>query len=137
MLPLIPSNAVVVNATVTGTRALTATRSPAAMVNTTPVGCVDIEQSDMLLDKHCLSRNIQLMGIQGQEGVLRQNPTEGESSSEYHTPPASKQAWQLEHILKLEEEQGLEHLLLVEMLQSQPNDQVSPKHVLLTELHEP
>ncbi len=36
------SAAVVMNDTVTGTRALAATRSPAAMVNTTPVGCVDI-----------------------------------------------------------------------------------------------
>ena len=42
MLPLIPSAAVVVNAKVTGTRALAATRSPAAMVKTTPVGCVDM-----------------------------------------------------------------------------------------------
>ena len=42
MLPLTASAAVVVNATVTGTRALAATRSPVAMVNTTPVGCVDI-----------------------------------------------------------------------------------------------
>ena len=42
MLPLIPSAAVVVNATVTGTRALAATRSPAAIVNTTPVGCENI-----------------------------------------------------------------------------------------------
>ena len=43
MLPLTASAAVVVNATVTGTRALAATRSPAAMLNTTPVGCVDID----------------------------------------------------------------------------------------------
>ena len=43
MLPLTASAAVVVNAKVTGTRALAATRSPAAMVNTTPVGCVDIK----------------------------------------------------------------------------------------------
>ena len=43
MLPLTASAAVVLNATVTGTRALAATRSPAAMVNTTPVGCVDID----------------------------------------------------------------------------------------------
>ena len=42
MLPLTASAAVVVNAKVTGTRALAATRSPAAMVNTTPVGCVNI-----------------------------------------------------------------------------------------------
>ena len=43
MLPLIASAAVVLNATVTGTRALAATRSPAAMVKATPVGCVDID----------------------------------------------------------------------------------------------
>ena len=42
MLPLIASAAVVLNATVTGTMVLAATRSPAAMVNATPVGCVDI-----------------------------------------------------------------------------------------------
>ena len=42
MLPLTASAAVVVNAKVTGTRALPATRSLAAIVNTTPVGCVDI-----------------------------------------------------------------------------------------------
>ena len=42
MLPLTASAAVVLNATVTGTRALAATRSTAAMVNTTPVGCVNI-----------------------------------------------------------------------------------------------
>ncbi len=42
ILPLTASAAVVVNATVTGTRALAATRSPATMVNTTPMGCVDI-----------------------------------------------------------------------------------------------
>ena len=42
MVPLTASAAVVLNATVTGTRALAATRSPAAMVNTTPVGCVNI-----------------------------------------------------------------------------------------------
>ena len=41
MLPLTASAAVVVNAKVTGTRAFAATRSPAAMVNTTPVGCVE------------------------------------------------------------------------------------------------
>ena len=42
MLPLTASAAVVLNATVTGTRALAATRSPPAIVNTTPVGCVNI-----------------------------------------------------------------------------------------------
>ena len=42
MLPLTASAAVVLNATVTGTRALAATRSPAAIVNKTPVGCVDM-----------------------------------------------------------------------------------------------
>ena len=42
MLPLIASAAVAVNARVTGIWALAATRLPAAMVNTTPVGCVDI-----------------------------------------------------------------------------------------------
>ena len=47
MLPLTASAAVVVNAKVTGTSALAATRSPAAMVNTTPVGCcVDIIKPD-------------------------------------------------------------------------------------------
>ena len=42
ILPLTASAAVVLNAKVTGTRALAATRSPAAIVNTTPVGCVNI-----------------------------------------------------------------------------------------------
>ena len=46
MFPLIPSAAVVLNATVTGTRALAATRSPAATVNTSPVGCVDIDPEE-------------------------------------------------------------------------------------------
>ena len=48
MRPLIPSAAVVVNATVTGTRALAATRSPAAMVNTTPVGLLRVEHMNLI-----------------------------------------------------------------------------------------
>ena len=43
MLPLTASAAVVVNAKVTGTRALAATRSTVATVNTTPVGCENID----------------------------------------------------------------------------------------------
>ncbi len=43
MLPLVSSAAVVVNAMVAETRVLPATRSPAAMVKTTPVGCENME----------------------------------------------------------------------------------------------
>ncbi len=83
--------------------------------------------------------NVQPRPRQGQDAVL-QNPLEVEPMRlpENHVPPAEKQDAQLEHLLKLEEEQELEHLTLVARLQSQPNDQLSaPEHIVSTIVHEP
>ncbi len=85
--------------------------------------------------------NVQPRPRQGQDAEFTlQNPLEVEAMKlpENHVPPAEKQDAQLEHLLKLEEEQELEHLTLVARLQSQPNDQLSsPEHVVSTIVHVP
>jgi hypothetical protein len=78
---------------------------------------------------------LQLLEIQGQDGVFRQNPVKAESDSEDHTPPASKQDWQEEHKLKAPPwEQEFVHSLLLSLEQSQPYVQ---EHEALIEMHVP